>query len=65
MEEIEVQSIGCESAETAFASCNSSTAGRVAWQDLAYQENFPAATVDCLAHQFLGATVRVHFRGID
>jgi hypothetical protein len=65
MEEIEVQVIGCEAAETAFTRSDSAAARRVAWQHLANQENFLAAASDGFANQLFGATIRVHFRGID
>ena len=65
MEEIEVKPIGCETAETAFAGGDGPAARGVTRQNLAYQENFPPAASDCLAHQFLGAAVSVHFCRID
>jgi hypothetical protein len=65
VQEIQVESIRCEAAETALASGDGPGAGCVARQYFADQENFASAAGDCFADQFLGAAVRVHFCRID
>src|SRR5690349_6654105 len=65
VEEIEVQVIGSEPAETALAGDHSSFASCVVRQDLAHKEDVFATASDCFADQFFRGAIRVHFRRIN
>ena len=65
VEEVEVEIVGAQAAEAAFAGLREGAGAGVLGIGLADKGDFGAAAGDGLGDDFLGAAIGVHFGGVD
>jgi hypothetical protein len=65
VQQVEIEAVGAEAAEAAFARLRRSAPRRVLRIDLAHQEDVVAPSADGFADDLLGPTLPVHLRGVD
>ena len=65
MQEVQVDPVGFETAQAALAGQDGAVAGSVVRVNLADQEHLVTASPNCLADEFLGEALSIHFSGVN